>query len=149
MIKHRIPDSLPCLHDKVLAAAAEAAINASINRKKKQVGYLSTSFFFKKISIWHFHLVNDIDFLLQDTASGILGGIMKGFKGSRTENSVAENILRNSSAEQLEEILSKVPFLEPSTTSSGDPEVDELSIGLSLTPSLSLMCICLLVCLQF
>lgn len=45
MIKHRIPDSLPCLHDKVLAAAAEAAINASINQKKKQVGYLSTSFF--------------------------------------------------------------------------------------------------------
>ncbi|XP_020108264.1 lethal(2) giant larvae protein homolog SRO77 isoform X2 [Ananas comosus] len=95
----RIPDSLPCLHDKVLAAAAEAAINASINQKKKQ-----------------------------DTASGILGGIMKGFKGSRTENSIAENILGNSSAEQLEEILSKVPFLEPSTTSSGDPEVDELSI---------------------
>lgn len=140
MIKHRIPDSLPCLHDKVLAAAAEAAINASINRKKKQVGYLSTSLFKKKKkkSFWHFHLVNDIALLLQDTASGILGGIMKGFKGSRTENSIGENILGNSSAEQLEEILLKVPFLEPSTTSSGDPEVDELSIGLSLTPSLSL-----------
>ncbi|KAK9289677.1 hypothetical protein L1049_007835 [Liquidambar formosana] len=33
----RIPESLPCLHDKVLAAAADAAINFSANQKKKQV----------------------------------------------------------------------------------------------------------------
>lgn len=33
----RIPESLPCLHDKVLAAAADAAISLSSKQKKKQV----------------------------------------------------------------------------------------------------------------
>ncbi|XP_062190422.1 uncharacterized protein LOC133893429 isoform X2 [Phragmites australis] len=32
----RIPESLPCLHDKVLAAAAEAAINFSSDQRRKQ-----------------------------------------------------------------------------------------------------------------
>ncbi|KAJ4704420.1 transducin family protein / WD-40 repeat family protein [Melia azedarach] len=47
----RIPQSLPCLHDNVLAAAADAALSVSSNQKKKQ-----------------------------GTAPGILGGIVKGFK---------------------------------------------------------------------
>lgn len=34
----RIPESLPCLHDKVLAAAAEAAMSISTDQKGKQVG---------------------------------------------------------------------------------------------------------------
>lgn len=33
----RIPESLPCLHDNVLAAAADAALSVSSNQKKKQV----------------------------------------------------------------------------------------------------------------
>jgi hypothetical protein len=33
----RLPESMPCLHDKVLAAAAEAAINASMDQKRNQV----------------------------------------------------------------------------------------------------------------
>lgn len=33
----RIPESLPSLHDQVLAAAADAAFSFSINHKKKQV----------------------------------------------------------------------------------------------------------------
>lgn len=52
----RIPESLPCLHDKVLAAAADAAISISVNQKKKQ-----------------------------DTAPRILG-IIKGLKGDRVES---------------------------------------------------------------
>lgn len=33
----RIPESFPCLHDKVLAAAADAAFSFSSSQKKKQV----------------------------------------------------------------------------------------------------------------
>nr|XP_011466469.1 PREDICTED: uncharacterized protein LOC101312178 isoform X2 [Fragaria vesca subsp. vesca] len=32
----RIPESLPCLHDAVLASAADAALSVSLNQKKKQ-----------------------------------------------------------------------------------------------------------------
>ncbi|CAK7343904.1 unnamed protein product [Dovyalis caffra] len=52
----RIPESFPCLHDKLLAAAAEAAFDFSSNQKKKQ-----------------------------GTKPGILGGIVKGFKGGSQE----------------------------------------------------------------
>lgn len=54
----RIPESLPSLHDKVLAAAADAAISISVNQKKKQ-----------------------------GSAPGILGGIIKGLKGDKVEHS--------------------------------------------------------------
>ncbi|KAL4351252.1 hypothetical protein GQ457_06G006010 [Hibiscus cannabinus] len=54
----RIPESLPCLHDRVLAAAADAAINFSSNQKKKQ-----------------------------GMAPGILGGIVKGLKGGKVNTS--------------------------------------------------------------
>lgn len=54
----RIPESLPCLHDRVLAAAADAAFSFSSNQKKKQ-----------------------------GTAPGILGGIVKGLKGGKPNTS--------------------------------------------------------------
>ncbi|XAR68805.1 hypothetical protein NMG60_11000176 [Bertholletia excelsa] len=53
----RIPESLPSLHDKVLAAAADAAISFSFNQKKNR-----------------------------GTGSGILGGILKGFKGEKVNH---------------------------------------------------------------
>jgi len=34
---YRIPETLPCLHDEVLAAAADAALSFSLNPKNKQV----------------------------------------------------------------------------------------------------------------
>ncbi|KAK4835083.1 hypothetical protein QYF36_004989 [Acer negundo] len=46
----RIPESLPCLHDKVIAAAAKATINLSLSQKK-----------------------------VEDTAHGILSGIVQGW----------------------------------------------------------------------
>ncbi|ONI03742.1 hypothetical protein PRUPE_6G279100 [Prunus persica] len=49
----RIPESLPCLHDKVVAAAADAALSVSLNQKKKR-----------------------------GTAPGLLG-IVKGLKGGK------------------------------------------------------------------
>ncbi|XWS67252.1 hypothetical protein CRYUN_Cryun05aG0271400 [Craigia yunnanensis] len=54
----RIPESLPCLHDRIVAAAADAAFNFSSNHKKKQ-----------------------------GTAPRILGGIVKGFKGGKVNTS--------------------------------------------------------------
>ncbi|OMO97590.1 Lethal(2) giant larvae protein [Corchorus olitorius] len=54
----RIPEALPCLHDRVLAAAADAAFNFSSNQKKKQ-----------------------------GPAPGILGGIVKGLKGGKVNTS--------------------------------------------------------------
>ncbi|KAJ3682833.1 hypothetical protein LUZ60_013060 [Juncus effusus] len=54
----KIPESLPCLHDKLLASAVEAAINATANQKKKQ-----------------------------EPTGRILGGIVKGLKGEKGYNS--------------------------------------------------------------
>ncbi|KAJ0979358.1 hypothetical protein J5N97_014832 [Dioscorea zingiberensis] len=96
----RIPDSLPCLHDKVVAAAADAAIGFSSYQKKKQ-----------------------------DTAPGILGGLIKGLKGVKAEKfNVSGNSVRPSSTQQLEEIFSRVPFSDSATPSGSNPEANELSI---------------------
>ncbi|OMO85028.1 hypothetical protein CCACVL1_10464 [Corchorus capsularis] len=57
----RIPEALPCLHDRVLAAAADAAFNFSSNQKKKQ-----------------------------GPAPGILGGIVKGLKGKVNTSATPE-----------------------------------------------------------
>ncbi|XP_078160506.1 transducin family protein / WD-40 repeat family protein isoform X1 [Carex rostrata] len=74
----RIPESAPCLHDKVLAAAVEAAISASVNQKRKQ-----------------------------EQVPGILGGIVKGLKGGRGDNSP-----KFTDEHQLEALLSTIPFSE-------------------------------------
>ncbi|ONK62514.1 uncharacterized protein A4U43_C07F4870 [Asparagus officinalis] len=95
----RIPESLPCLHDKVVAAAADAAISLSMNQKKRQ-----------------------------STASGILGGIFKGLKGGRAENdSDVSRSFDKSSSEKLEDSFSRDPFAESLATPTNDKEV-ELSI---------------------
>ncbi|PIA32290.1 hypothetical protein AQUCO_04500116v1 [Aquilegia coerulea] len=93
----RIPESLPCLHDNVLAAAADAAISLSSKQKKKQ-----------------------------GTAPGILGGIIKGFKGKKmsyTENS-NEDLPKSP---HLDSIFSTVPFSDPSPD-IGDHQEVELDI---------------------
>lgn len=97
----RIPESLPCLHDQVVAAAADAAINLSISQKKKQ-----------------------------NMAPKIFSGIMRGLKGGRTENNpnIIDSSPRYSSSQQLEELFSRVPFCDAPTTPTGDPEAAELSI---------------------
>ncbi|KAG0503228.1 hypothetical protein HPP92_003300 [Vanilla planifolia] len=95
----RIPKSLPCLHDKVLAAAADAATNLSASQKKKQ-----------------------------DSSSRILGGFIKGIKGGKTENSIdiPDNIVRTNRG-FLEEYFLKDPFSEPSVSTLDSQEL-ELSI---------------------
>ncbi|WOL16289.1 hypothetical protein Cni_G25076 [Canna indica] len=98
--KSRFAESLPCLHDKVLAAAATAAINQSTNLKKEQ-----------------------------STSPGILGGIIRGLKGGKSDkNDInSDSIPTYSSTKQLEELFSRVPFTDQPTNVSDDG-VGELSI---------------------
>ncbi|XP_065853138.1 uncharacterized protein [Euphorbia lathyris] len=95
----RIPESFPSLHDKVLAAAADAAINFSSNQKKKQGAKL-----------------------------GILAGITKGFKTGKTEQTVDGTPKAQSDLSHLESIFSKAPFSDMSPTVTDHQEVIELNI---------------------
>eukprot|EP00268_Persea_americana_P061121 TRINITY_DN7687_c0_g1_i1.p1 TRINITY_DN7687_c0_g1~~TRINITY_DN7687_c0_g1_i1.p1 ORF type:complete len:1116 (-),score=226.71 TRINITY_DN7687_c0_g1_i1:399-3746(-) len=96
----RIPDSLPCLHDKVLAAAADAAATACSYQRKKQ-----------------------------GTVPGIFGGIIKGLKGGKMGHPMdhSESSPRSTIIEKLDDIFSRFPFSDPST-STVDQDVIELSI---------------------
>ncbi|KAL6980725.1 hypothetical protein U1Q18_022362 [Sarracenia purpurea var. burkii] len=94
----RIPEALPCLHDKVLEAAADAAVRFSQNQKK------------------------------QGTSAGIFGGIIKGFKVGKVENSGDLIEGRSTIVAHLEGIFSRFPFSEPSTGIADDREVIELDI---------------------
>lgn len=92
----RFPDSLPCLHDKVLAAAADAAGNVSSYQRKKQ------------------------------NTAGILGGIIKGFKGEQSRDHT-EIVPISTINRKLDGIFSRFPFSDPPTTTV-DQDVVELSI---------------------
>ncbi|KAG0546478.1 hypothetical protein BDA96_02G450500 [Sorghum bicolor] len=95
----RIPESLPCLHDKVLAAAAEAAISFSTDQRRKQ-----------------------------NPAAGIIGGFIKGMKGKAEENAkMRESLTMETPSQQLESIFLKEPFAELSIPDLDDP-IEELSI---------------------
>ncbi|KAM2983922.1 hypothetical protein FF2_009786 [Malus domestica] len=93
----RIPESLPCLHDTVVAAAADAALSVSVNQKKKQ-----------------------------GTASGILGGIIKGFKGGKMVQSGDPAAVPKSTFNRLEGTFSKSQLSEPS------PPVDHQEVELNI-----------------
>lgn len=95
----RIPESFPCLHDKVLAAAADAAIGLSSNQKKKQ-----------------------------GTAPGVLSGIVKGFKGGKVIHNVDLSASAKSNFAHLEDIFLRSPFPDPSPTATDNQEVVELNI---------------------
>lgn len=91
----RIPESLPCLHDKVVAAAADAAISLSMNQKKSQA-----------------------------TTPRILGGIFKGLKGGRAENDFdVSSSIDQSTFGKIEDFFSKDPFVDPLATPAADKEV--------------------------
>lgn len=95
----RIPESLPCLHDKVLAAASEAAMRMSTDQKRKQA-----------------------------PAAGVLGGIIKGLKGKADENvNLRKSFNSQTPTELLESIFLKESSAEPSMPSPDDP-IEELSI---------------------
>ncbi|KAG6504536.1 hypothetical protein ZIOFF_036870 [Zingiber officinale] len=102
--KSRFSESLPCLHDKVLAAAAEAAINQFVDLKRKQT-----------------------------TSPGIISGLIRGLKGGKTENDIkSDRILNYSSTAHLEELFSKFSFSDEPTTSTnadvGELRIDDIEI---------------------
>ncbi|KAK7339895.1 hypothetical protein VNO77_20581 [Canavalia gladiata] len=89
-------EHLPCLHDKVLAAAADAAFKFSSNMKKKQT-----------------------------TVPGILGGIVKGFKGGKTPQTELTKI-PTSNFVHLEGIFFQSPLPDslPTVEVADDREMD-------------------------
>ncbi|XP_030925506.1 uncharacterized protein LOC115952465 isoform X1 [Quercus lobata] len=95
----RIPETLPCLHDEVLAAAADAALSFSLNPKNKQ-----------------------------GTEPGILGGIIKGFKGRKVPHT--EDFIPNPKVNfsHLEGIFLKSPFSDSSPAVTDNQEAEELNI---------------------
>ncbi|XP_037491449.1 uncharacterized protein LOC105646578 isoform X2 [Jatropha curcas] len=95
----RVLDTFPCLHDKVLAAAADAAISMSSNQKKKQ-----------------------------GTKPGILGGIVKGLKQGKIEQTTEITPTPQSNFSHLEGIFSKSPFSDSSPVIKDTQEAVELDI---------------------
>lgn len=91
----RIPESLPNLHDEVLAAAANAAIGVSADSKRKEGIH----------------------------NGGILGGIVKGFKGLKSKNDSPSK----SNINNLEDVFKKNPISEPLTAPHEEEDL-ELSI---------------------
>nr|GMC93790.1 Syntaxin-binding protein 5-like [Ipomoea batatas] len=95
----RIPESLPSLHDEVLAAAAETAINFALNQKKKQV-----------------------------PGSNLLGNVVKGFKGWKPNHTMDTAFSSESKFDHLEGIFMKNPFPESSPIMQDIQEEPELNI---------------------
>ncbi|KAI0526907.1 hypothetical protein KFK09_002500 [Dendrobium nobile] len=95
----RIPESLPCLHDKVLAAAADSALTHYASQKNKQ-----------------------------DSSPRILIGLIKGLKGSRAESNAdtSDHTVRPGFG-KIEDYFLKDPFSEPSLVATDRQEI-ELSI---------------------
>lgn len=67
---------------------------------------------------------------MQGTVPGIFGGIIKGFKGGKMGHPMdhSESSPRSTIIEKLDDIFSRFPFSDPST-SAVDQDVVELSIG--------------------
>ncbi|XP_044473048.1 uncharacterized protein LOC123201555 isoform X2 [Mangifera indica] len=106
----RFLESLPCLHDKVLEAAADAAFTVSSNQKKKQ-----------------------------GNAPGILNSIVKGFKVGKDIHTVDISTAPKSSFTHLEGLFLKLPFPDSSPAVTNDEKVVELDIDdieIDETPSL-------------
>ncbi|XP_060202393.1 uncharacterized protein LOC132630812 isoform X1 [Lycium barbarum] len=87
----RIPESLPSLHDEVLAAAADAAMKFSTQKKKQM--------------------------LLQGGGPNIIGTLVKGFKGGKPNQNMDLSQMSKSNFSHLEGVFMKNPLHpEPSPT---------------------------------
>ena len=121
---NRIPESLPCLHDKVLAAAAEAAISFSTDQRRKQV---SIHVFWKlsrsSCTFWLHKKLHGCRILQQ----GLLVASLKEWKARLKKMQKWEKFWHRTPSEHLESIFLKEPFAEPSIPNLDDPI--ELSIG--------------------
>lgn len=95
----RIPDSLPCIHDTVLAATFDGTVSLSPSQKKSQ-----------------------------DSATGILGGIIKSLKVGKQDENVHTLEAYKNDFSHLDSIFSNPPFLKPSMTSTDGQQVINLNI---------------------
>ncbi|KAG8390116.1 hypothetical protein BUALT_Bualt01G0050100 [Buddleja alternifolia] len=103
-LDNRIPESLPCLHDKVLAAAADADFNFFQNQKKTQ-----------------------------GAVPGFVSNMIKGLKGEKGEHDMNYAEAREIMIAHLERIFSRFPFsescnaydLEDMELQIDDVEIDE------------------------
>lgn len=107
----RIPESLPSLHNRVLAAAADSDVTSSRNQKKKQI-----------------------------TTTGILSGLIKGFNIGKEDQSVDIYEARESIVEHLDQIFSRFPFSDSVNIPDGDLaecNIDDVEIDepIQLSPS--------------
>ncbi|XP_059072643.1 uncharacterized protein LOC131062006 isoform X1 [Cryptomeria japonica] len=99
----RIPDSLPCLYDKDLAAATDAALKAGIHqtRKKNQI-------------------------------QGFLGGVIKEIKGGVLRNASPERPITLNLGSDLSNIFAWCPFPELFTVETDDGteclDIDDIQI---------------------
>ncbi|KAL0359167.1 UNVERIFIED_CONTAM: hypothetical protein Sangu_0766100 [Sesamum angustifolium] len=80
----RMPESLPCLHDKALAVAADVDVNFSHNQKKVQSGM-----------------------------PGFVSHVINGLKGVKEEQDINYKEAREILIAHLEKIFSRFPFSDP------------------------------------
>lgn len=73
-----------------------------------------------------------ISVLLQHHSTGILGSIVKGFKGEKMAPTVDFRTTCESYCAHLEDIFLKPPFSDSSSALKNTKEVEELSIGSAL-----------------
>ncbi|KAJ4841217.1 hypothetical protein Tsubulata_029998 [Turnera subulata] len=95
----RIPESFPCLHDQVLAAAAASAVKGGSSSHEKQM----------------------------QVEAYVSGGFLKGFRTVKAEHDVGVPEVYGNDFAHLESIFSNPPFLKPSTTFD-DQKILELNI---------------------
>ncbi|EXB88401.1 Syntaxin-binding protein 5-like protein [Morus notabilis] len=95
----RIPESLPCLHDTVLAAAVDAAYSSSPNEEQ-----------------------------VAASSPGISGGITQGSNVGKALRNVDLNVVHKHNYSRLESLFSTPPFLKPSAASKDDQEILELNL---------------------
>ncbi|XP_024981859.1 uncharacterized protein LOC112518409 isoform X1 [Cynara cardunculus var. scolymus] len=93
-----VRESLPSLHDKVLAAAVEAVISSS-QKQKKKLG-----------------------------APGVLVNMVKGFRAGKSNNGINFPDYFGSSFSNLDKIFSKNPFPDPLESITNDQDDVELDI---------------------
>lgn len=95
----RIRRPLPCLHDKVLAAAADADVNYFQNQKKEQ-----------------------------SALPGFVNNMIKGLKGVKEEQHMNNAEGREMVIAHLESIFSRFPFSDPYNFEDMELQIDELEI---------------------
>nr|GMC92878.1 uncharacterized protein LOC109147950 isoform X2 [Ipomoea batatas]GMC94272.1 uncharacterized protein LOC109147950 isoform X2 [Ipomoea batatas] len=123
-IFYRIPEALPCLHDKVLAATKNAAACLTQNERSKKVVEYQTPYY----SLFLGNYIICFAFLCQTTVNSMIAGFLKGFKGEKGEQDTDDTETRETFIAHLEKIFSRFPFSDPLTNVMDDQGNLELNL---------------------